>query len=202
MDVFAKLTPDRVTAIATVCTAVVTAVYTIATIFICRWNKKSAEAAAEQSASMKAQTDELLRQYRENVRARISVRYGYDDAVGKYVIIKNVGKTDADDVRIVADEEFVKGMDDGSKFNPIRVLSESVLHVAAGQEFPVFVGFASKIDRLVKKHVEFSISYRAAKEVFKDSATIDFSQYRFLSTVTNSKTVDGKRVEEKVQVKG
>ena len=95
------------TMIAAVCTAASTLVYTIATIIICRANAKSAAAAAEQSQAMQIQTQELIRQYHDSTRARIAIRFGYDNAIGKYLILKNVGIHDADNVRVAINKEFL-----------------------------------------------------------------------------------------------
>ena len=188
--------------IATVVTCVVTAVYTIATILICKANKKSAQASIEQSKSMQCQTEELIRQYRESTRARIAIRYGWDNAVGKYVIFKNVGKSDADDVRVSICSEFLTALEKECKGSCLITLTQSRIHIAAGQEFPVLVGFASHLEKMPVKVAEIKVSYIDRGEKCEDSAEIDFSQYGFLTTCRNSRFVDGKRIEEDVVMKG
>ena len=188
--------------VATVVTCVVTAVYTIATILICQANKKSAKAAMEQAQSMQRQTEELIRQYRESTRARIAIRYGWDNAVGKYVIFKNVGKKDADDVRVSVCDEFLDALEKECKSSCLITLTQSRIHIAAGQEFPVFVGFASHLEKMPVKVAEIKVSYTDHGEKCEDCAEIDFSQYGFLTTCRNSRVVDGKRIEEDVVMKG
>lgn len=188
--------------LAAVVTCVVTAIYTIATIAICLANKKSADAAMEQSKSMKLQTEELIRQYRESTRARIAIRYGWDNAVGKYVIFKNVGKSDADDVRVSLCSEFLNALEKECKGSCLITLTQSRIHIAAGQEFPVLVGFASHLEKMPVKVAEIKVSYIDRGDKCEDSAEIDFSQYGFLSTCRSSRFVDGKRIEEDVVMKG
>jgi len=193
---------NNVAVIASVCSAVMTAVYTIATIAICLANRRSADAADAQARAMRQQTDELLRQYRESIRARVSLRYGYDDAIGKYLIVKNVGKEDADDVRISINAEFLDGLRVRFKDSHLETLTKSAIHLASGQEFPVFVGFASQFDGMKTKRAEFTLHYRGGAMHYKETAVIDFSQYGFLSTITNTSIVDGKHIVEKLSVKG
>ncbi len=188
--------------VATVVTCVTTAVYTIATILICRANKKSADAATEQAKSMQLQTAELLRQYNESTRARIAIRYGWDNAIGKYLILKNVGKRDADNVRVFVCSEFLDAIENVCKGSCLTTLTQSCIHIAAGQEFPVFIGFASHIEMMTVKIAEIRVTYTDKGELSEDSATIDFTQYGFLSTCRNMRTVDGKRIEEDVVLKG
>ena len=188
--------------VATVVTCIATIVYTIATWFICRANNRAATAATEQSIAMHLQTEELIHQYRESTRARIAIRYGWDNAVGKYVIFKNVGKSDADDVRVTVCAEFLNALEKACDGSCLITLTQSRIHIAAGQEFPVFVGFASHLEKMPVKVAEIKVCYTDHGEKCEDSAEIDFSQYGFLTTCRNSRFVDGKRIEEDVVMKG
>lgn len=190
------------TMIAAICTAASTLVYTIATIVICRANAKSAAAAAEQSRAMQVQTQELIRQYHDSTRARIAIRFGYDNAIGKYLILKNVGIHDADNVRVIINKEFLDELAADFKENNVRTLVDSVIHIASGQEFPVFVNFASAIDAMKHPAARMHVSYNDGSEVFSEDAVIDFSQYGFLSTCKNTRMVNGQRIEEDVVLKG
>jgi hypothetical protein len=190
------------TMIAAVCTAASTLVYTIATIIICRANAKSAAAAAEQSLAMQIQTQELIRQYHDSTRARIAIRFGYDNAIGKYLILKNVGIHDADNVRVAINKEFLDELAADFKENNVRTLVDSVIHIASGQEFPVFVNFASAIERMKYPIARVHVSYCDGLEVYNEDAVIDFSQYGFLSTCRSTRTVNGQRIEEDVVLKG
>lgn len=190
------------TMIAAVCTAASTLVYTIATIIICRANAKSAAAAAEQSQAMQIQTQELIRQYHDSTRARIAIRFGYDNAIGKYLILKNVGVHDADNVRVAINKEFLDELAADFKENNVRTLVDSVIHIASGQEFPVFVNFASAIERMKYPIARVHVSYCDGLEVYNEDAVIDFSQYGFLSTCRSTRTVNGQRIEEDVVLKG
>lgn len=190
------------TMIAAVCTAASTLVYTIATIIISRANARSAAAAAEQSKAMQVQTQELIRQYHDSTRARIAIRFGYDNAIGKYLILKNVGVHDADHVRVTVNKEFLEELGSVFRENHIQTLVNSVIHIASGQEFPIFVNFASAIERMEHPEARIHVSYRDGFEVYSEDAVINFSQYGFLSTCRNTRTVNGQRIEEDVVLKG
>lgn len=190
------------TMVAALCTAASTLVYTIATIIICRANAKSAAAAAEQSRAMQIQTQELIRQYHDSNRARIAIRFGYDNAIGKYLILKNVGIHDADNVRITINKEFLEELAAQFRANHVQTLVDSIIHIASGQEFPVFVNFASAIGRMKHPVARVHVTYRDGAEVYSEDAVIDFSQYGFLSTCRNTRTVNGQRIEEDVVLKG
>lgn len=190
------------TMIAATVSAFATVAYTVLTVVLCRANMKSANAANNQSQMMQAQTEELLRQYREANRARISLRYGYDKATGKYVIIKNVGRKDASNVRFSIDESFMSELDKVFDKNHLRTLAKSTLHVAPGQEFPIFITFSSKLHNMAVTVAKFQFTYSDEWGTYCESANVDLSQYGFISHCVNTKIVDGHRTEEVLEVKG
>ena len=71
----------------------VTTVYTFATIAICWANWRSASAA-------KGQAEEMIRQYRDSKRARIAIRFDKKCALDRNIVLKNVGREDADEVTL------------------------------------------------------------------------------------------------------
>ncbi len=78
---------------------VITLVYVIATIFICRANIKSAKASKEELTEMK-------RQYAEENRPHIEVEFCYERRTWYIVRFVNHGKLTAQHVKIVLDEDF------------------------------------------------------------------------------------------------
>ena len=190
------------TMVAALCTAATTVAYTIATVFICRANRRSADAASEQSRAMQIQTEELIRQYRDSTRARIAIRFGYDNGTGKYLILKNVGKHDADQVRVEVGNGFLDALDQVFPDSHLCKLTRSTIHIASGQEFPILVGFASHLGRIRDKKAQVAISYKDGEDFFCEKAEIDFSQYDFLATCWNVRMENGVQVREEVKAKG
>lgn len=109
---------------------------------------------------------------------------------------------DADNVRVAINKEFLDELAADFKENNVRTLVDSVIHIASGQEFPVFVNFASAIERMKYPIARVHVSYRDGLEVYNEDAVIDFSQYGFLSTCRSTRTVNGQRIEEDVVLKG
>ena len=160
---------------------IVTAVYTIATVAICIANWKSASAA-------KRQAEEMTRQYQDSIRARIAIRFDKKCPTDRNIVLKNVGKQDADGVRLTVDREFMEELNKAWPENLLKVAASSTIHIAAGQEFWVFVGFASTIDRLKTTNAKLLVRYRAENSAYEETAEIDFSQYNFIAEIS-SKTV-------------
>lgn len=159
-----------------------TAVYVVATIAICWANWASASVARKQ-------TNELIRQYNDSVRARIAIRFDRKTPTDRQIVIRNVGKQDAEKVKVSIDPKFIDGLEALFPLSPLKTATNSMIHIAAQQEFWLFVGFASLIDRLPVKVATVSVEYLAGGERFVETTNIDFSQYGFLSEIESSRTV-------------
>lgn len=163
----------------------VTVIYTVATIAICWANWRSASAA-------KGQTEEMIRQYRDSKRARIAIRFDKKYAVDRNIVLKNVGKEDADEVTISVDEEFMRELQRVWANPPLKVGISSTIHIAAGQEFWFFVGFSDIVDKMKITKTNVRVRYRAISEYYEEVANIDFSQYNFMTTiVTKTDSANG-----------
>ena len=156
----------------------VTTVYTFATIAICWANWRSASAA-------KGQTEEMIRQYRDSKRARIAIRFDKKCVVDRNIVLKNVGKEDADEVSVSINHEFMEQLHVVWPDNLLTIVTSSTFHIAAGQEFWLFVGFADIIDKMTVTKANVKVNYQAAGECHQETATIDFSQYNFISEISN-----------------
>jgi hypothetical protein len=160
---------------------IVTTVYTVATIIICWANWRS-------SATARQQTYEMIRQYNDSKRARIAIRFDKKSPVDRNIVLKNVGKEDANDVTLSINQEFMDELQRVWPNNVLKIGTNSTIHIAAGQEFWFFVGFSSNVDKMKATKAEVRVRYRASSKYFEEVAHIDFSQYSFMTEVSN-KTV-------------
>ena len=120
---------------------IITTVYTVATIIICWANWRS-------SATARQQTDEMIRQYNDSKRARIAIRFDRKSPVDRNIVLKNVGKEDANDVTLSINQEFMDELQIVWPNNVLKIGTNSTIHIAAGQEFWFFVGFLSNVDKM------------------------------------------------------
>lgn len=160
---------------------VVTAIYTVATIVICWANWRSSSAAQKQIETM-------ILQYHDSKRARIAIRFDKKTPNDRSIVLENVGKEDADEVTMSIDEEFINALQTIWPNNLLRIGISSTIHIAAGQEFWFFVAFASDIKKMKTTKTTVRVRYKAAGKYYEEVANIDFSQYEFMSEISN-KTV-------------
>ena len=161
--------------------AIITAIYTFATIIICWANWRSSSAARKQ-------TEEMIRQYNDSKRARIAIRFDKKCSVDRNIVLKNVGKEDADDVALSINQEFMDELQAAWPDNMLKIGTNSTIHIAAGQEFWFFVGFANMMEKLKTTKAVIRVRYMASGKYYEEVASIDFSQYNFMSEIS-SKTV-------------
>ena len=79
----------------------ITAVYVIATIFICVFNARSANAA-------KSQTEEMKKQFASTYRPKIDIRFEIIRSGLMCFTIENIGTEPAIDVKINLCQEFIE----------------------------------------------------------------------------------------------
>ena len=157
---------------------VVTTIYTVATIIICWANWRSSSAARKQ-------TEEMIRQYQDSNRARLAIRFDKKCPVDRNIVLRNVGKEDADEVTMSINEEFMDALQKAWPDNLLKIGVSSTSLIAAGQEFWFFVGFSSVVEKLETTKAEVRVRYRASAKYYEEVANIDFSQYNFMSEISN-----------------
>lgn len=165
---------------------VLTGVYVLATIAIYRANQKSAKWA-------QAQTDELIRQFRETNRARLSVRFDKRAIVERSFVIKNIGQRPATNVRLSIDGEFMSALDKVFPANVLKIAQKSTILIAPGQEFWFLVGMCSTVERMSVQVAHIRVAYRDGEQNYLEETVIDLKQYDFLTEVS-TKTIGGKPV--------
>ena len=172
---------------------VLTAVYVIATIFICLANRRAATAA-------NLQTEEMRKQFAESSRARVIVRFDKMTPVDRCIVIKNIGRLDAVDVMVSVNDDFLSDLNRVCPENRLSVIAKSKIHIASQQEFWVFIGFSTAINRLRSQIANITVSYLDVNQSYAESTVIDFSQYEFMSTPIETNPMDKGKPHDRIRM--
>ena len=151
-------------------TFLVTAVYVIATILICRANIKSANATKEQ-------IEETRRQFEENNRAFVTVTFDVIRSGLLVLCIENHGKRIASNVNIAVSEEFIQNITDVSDKEHIRELCKASFTLGIGRSWYVGLGNHMQLDELSKAPLAVAISYEDSRSHYREQTSIDLKQY-------------------------
>ena len=89
---------------------VITAIYVIATILICVYNKRSADAGKEQAAIAQKQMQEMVDQYNAVNRPIMTVRFEIIRSGLLCLVFENVGPIPAESVKICINQKFIDNM--------------------------------------------------------------------------------------------
>ena len=161
----------------------ITAVYVVATIFICRANIKSADATREQVAEAK-------RQYEEEHRAHIFYKLVYERRAVYGMRFTNHGRRVATNVRILLKQEFVDSIPRIPSFDSgLSTLKEREFTLGIGQSYDIYFGGKEFRNNLNKVPIEGTITYSDAKKSYSEKFYIDFEKYATFFSV-DSETDD------------
>lgn len=160
---------------------IITAIYVIATIFICVFNGKSAKAANEQTEAARNQTKEMIEQYNAVNRPFVTVRFDIIRSGLLCFLIENEGPLPAHDVRIRINKEFLDNVQDKDDRNRLEELNGASFYLASKQKLTVCVGGQPSFSNISKEVAKFDISY----DDFNEHTEIDLNQYRFLMVYTS-----------------
>lgn len=164
---------------------VITAVYVIATIFICIANFKSAKATREQ-------VSEARRQYEEEHCAFISYELIYEHRILYGLRFTNHGKRVAANVQLQLDKDFIDSLMDQSIKDQLYSLDGKEFTLGIEQSYDIYFGGDAFRKRLNKVPIQGEISYNDRCGEYTDSFYIDFNKYAPIYTVTT----DWERAEE------
>lgn len=167
-----------------------TAVYVVATIFICLANRRAAAAAKEQ-------TEEMRRQFAESSRARVVVRFDKRTPPERAFVLKNIGLHDAVDVTVSVDSAFLDDLNNVCPENRLSRIVQSKIHIASQQEFWVFMGFAPKLNALQSQIANITVSYHDGSQSYVESTAIDFSQYDFMTGIITRNTANQRAADDR-----
>ena len=113
---------------------IITAIYVVATIFICVYNGRSAKAANEQTKIAKAQIDEMIKQFNEENRPVITIRFEIIRSGLLCFVVENIGPKPAVDVRIEFNDAFVDNLEKFERNIRLREAMNSKLFLAKNQK--------------------------------------------------------------------
>lgn len=161
---------------------IITAVYVVATIFICWANIKSARATREQLAETK-------RQYEEEHRPYISYQFFFERRTWYGMRFTNYGKRVANHVQIKLDQEFLDSISNTEFIGGLRKLQDKELTLGIGQSYEIFFGASEFRDNPNKKPIAGKIIYLDAKTTYCEKFEIDFENYATFFSVDSSSDV-------------
>lgn len=159
---------------------IITAIYVIATVFICIANLKSAKAAREQ-------TEEMKKQFLSTNRPNVSAEIVYLKRMFWVLRFVNNGNQVSYNTKIILDEEFINSVDDGYKV-PLKDLQNKVCTLGVNQRYDIFFGSNEYRDLPNKKNIKGTIiSYDISGKEFSDNFEIEVENYvTFYSTTSES----------------
>ncbi|MGI6014727.1 MAG: hypothetical protein ACOX7K_10745 [Oscillospiraceae bacterium] len=146
---------------------IITAVYVVATIFICKANIKSAEATKEQLAESK-------HQFEENNRAFVTVTFEIIRSGLLVLNIHNHGHQVANNVSVKINPEFIANVPDKEYLIKLCEFSFTL-----GIEKSWFVCFGSnpELGQISNVPLKITVCYSDSFSHYSESTTIDLKQY-------------------------
>lgn len=149
---------------------IITAIYVVATIFICHANIKSAQATREQLAESK-------RQFDEQNRAFVTVTFEIIRGGLAVLCIENHGNRIANNVSIRIAQDFLDNMGEDSAKELTKKLSDSSFQLGIGKKLYAFLGSHLDLKKLSNVLLAIDITYQDLVEEYTEKTTIDLSQY-------------------------
>lgn len=167
---------------------IITFVYVIATIKICKANLRSADATREQ-------VEETKRQYEEEHRAFISYEFFYEHRVWYGLRFTNHGKRIATDVQIKLDKAFLDSIVEPKFRDSLSSLDGRAFTLGIGQSYDVYLGTNAFRARKDKIPVQGTIEYKDRNSAYSEPFQIDFANYPHIFSVTTN----GERAEDAIK---
>lgn len=161
---------------------VITAVYVIATIFICVANIKSARATREQLAEAK-------RQYEEEHRPYVTYQLIFERRTWYGMRFTNHGRREATHVQIKFSQDFLNSISKPSFSERLHTLQNKEFALGIGQSYDIYFGADEFRKNPSKKPIVGEITYQDAQTTYHNSFDIDFENYATFYSV-NSPTDD------------
>lgn len=157
----------------------ITAVYVIATIFICRANIKASEAAKEQ-------LEEMRKQYEADNRPIIETEVVFQNRVFCALRFVNNGKHTAQHVKVELSKEFIDSLPNGSIKNILEKDKNKECIIGVGQHHDIFIGDSSLKTRHDLKPIQGVVLYESSGIKYSSEIYVDLENYMtFLSTDTD-----------------
>lgn len=177
--------------------ALLTFIYVIATILICKFNYKSAKATNEQ-------TSEMQKQFRENSRARIIPKIDTLEGKMTCLVLENIGKDIAMDVEINVDEEWLKILEQTKTFPEtackLRKFKNKKIFMTVNQK--MYYGLCvpgngyDDFKKLGEIDLRICIKYKTLDQVFEEEFIIPLSGYNYMVNQDDYARLTNKQIEQ------
>lgn len=152
---------------------IITTIYVVATIVICISNKRSADAAKEQ-------TSEMIKQYNENNRPYIIVKFEIIRSGLLCFVVENVGSMPAIGLEIDLCREFIDNIPDERMVGRVTEFVESKdMYLAPNQRMYITLGGQGDFNEISNVVAQFVVRYNGR---YENVYFIDLKQYRYMLT--------------------
>ncbi len=152
---------------------IITTIYVVATIVICISNKRSADAAKEQ-------TSEMIKQYNENNRPYIIVKFEIIRSGLLCFVVENVGSMPAIGLEIDLCREFINNIPDERMVGRVTEFVESKdIYLAPNQRMYITLGGQGDFNEISNVVAKFVVRYSGR---YENVYFIDLKQYRYMLT--------------------
>ena len=157
----------------------ITAVYVVATIFICLANIKSANAS-------KAQLKEMQRQYAESNRPLVELELHYMRKTWYVARFINRGNLTAQHVKINLEQSFVDSLPEEVFRTELEKQKGKECIIGVGQHYDLFIGSNKLRGNPQMRPLTGTIEYEAQGQVYKSVIFVDLEHYMsFFSATTD-----------------
>lgn len=163
---------------------VITTVYVIATIIICRANLKAAQASREEVL-------EIKRQYESDNRSRIEIEFCFLLRTFYVVRFVNHGKLTAQHVNINFDDVFIDSLPNESFRKLLYSQKNKECIIGVGQHFDIYIGSGELHNNPLMKPVTGTVTYEDGNNTYCTKIYIDLENYAtFSSSSQNNPNVN------------
>ena len=150
---------------------IITAVYVIATIFICVANFKSAKATRDQITEQKRQFDETNRAY-------VTVHFEVSPSKLYTLCICNHGNKIAKGVHLEFEDSFIDKIKKDSARNHLINTKNSAIDIGIGQSWYIDLGNIGDSE-LMKNTVNIGLRYKDDSREYSEIYNIDLSSFNW-----------------------
>lgn len=149
---------------------IITAVYVVATIFICWANIKSAKAS-------KAQLQEMQKQYAEENRPIIEVEFHHIKRTWYVVRFVNYGNKTAYHVKIHLEQDFIDSLPEENFRKELERIKDKECIIGVGQYYDLFIGSNKLRKNSNWKPLSGNIEYKSFGNIYKSDIFVDLEHY-------------------------
>lgn len=156
-----------------------TAIYVVATIFICYFNYGATKASREQA-------NEMRRQYEEENRPYITVELIYERKLFYGLRFSNHGKRLADHVRIQLDQTFLDSLNEPSFRTTLERAKGKECIIGIGQHYDLYFGTNEFRKKAEKAALSGQVTYQDGDRTYTEAFGIDFESYATFFSVDSA----------------